>query len=126
MIWMVLFGGALGAAARYGVAAWMADALGTRFPWGTLTVNVVGSFLIGLVAVLADEHGSIGPYARTFLIVGVLGGFTTFSSFSAETLRLWEHEEFARFSFNVLGNVALCLAAVALGTAIARTWAAHG
>ena len=87
---LVLAGGALGSAARYLVAVWMVNRFGPDFPWGTLTVNVVGSFLIGLIATLADELGSIGSEARVFLIVGVLGGFTTFSAFSLETLRLLE------------------------------------
>ena len=82
---LVLLGGGLGSAARYLVAVWMADRFGPFFPWGTLTVNILGSLLIGLLATLADELGSLGPEVRLFLIVGVLGGFTTFSSFSLET-----------------------------------------
>ena len=85
---LVLAGGALGSGARYLVSLWMVDRLGSAFPWGTLSVNVVGSFLIGLLATLADEFGAVSPDTRVFLIVGLLGGFTTFSSLSLETLRL--------------------------------------
>lgn len=117
---LVLAGGALGSAARYLVAASMADRLGPAFPWGTLTVNIAGSFLIGLIATLADEFGSIGPQARVFLVVGVLGGFTTFSSFSLETLRLVEQNEIARAALNMLGSLTLSFAAATLGVAAGR------
>ena len=117
---LVLAGGALGSGARYLVAVWMANRFGPEFPWGTLTVNVAGSFLIGLLATLADEVASIGPAARVFLVVGVLGGFTTFSSFSLETLRLAEQNEPIRAAANVLANVALALLAALVGVAASR------
>src|SRR5262245_39481808 len=102
---LVLAGGAVGSAARFLVAVWMADRFGASFPWGTLTVNIIGSFLIGLIATLADEFGSIGPQVRIVLVVGFLGGFTTFSSFSLETLRLVEQHEPARAAMNVFGSL---------------------
>lgn len=117
---LVLLGGALGSAARYLTVLWMAARLGPTFPWGTLTVNVAGSFLIGVIATLADERGSIGPQARVLLVVGFLGGFTTFSSFSLETLRLAEGQELLHALWNLLGNLALGGAAVVLGVAGAR------
>jgi fluoride exporter len=107
---LVLLGGALGSGGRYLVAVWMADRFGHAFPWGTLTVNVAGSFLIGLLATLADEAGKLGPGPRAFLVVGVLGGFTTFSAFSLETLRLVEARD-----------VALGLGAAVLGVLIGRS-----
>ena len=117
---LVLAGGALGSVGRYLVTVWMADRLGAVFPWGTLTVNVVGSFLIGLIATLADEFGGIGPQARLFLVVGVLGGFTTFSSFSLESLRLIEQHEPSRAVMNVVGSIALGFAGALLGVAAGR------
>lgn len=87
---LVMAGGSLGSAVRYLVGNLVVHQFGPSFPWGTLSVNVVGSFLIGLVATLADESGSIGPHGRVFLVVGVLGGFTTFSAFSLESWRLFE------------------------------------
>jgi fluoride exporter len=122
MVWLlVLLGGGLGAMARYGVGIWMQHHIHHVFPWATLTVNVVGAFVIGIVIVLADERESIGPSLRTFLVVGILGGFTTFSSFSAETFRLWERGTPWYSGLNVLASVALCLVAVRMGVAVART-----
>lgn len=119
---LVLAGGAMGSAGRYLIQLWASDHLGAAFPWGTLTVNVVGGFLIGLIATLADEAGSIGPDARVFLIIGVLGGFTTFSSFSLDSLRLVEHNELGRAALYVLGSVTLSLAAAATGIAAGRAF----
>ena len=117
---LVLAGGGLGAALRYLTGLWIAGRFGGAFPWGTLAVNVTGSLLIGLVATLADERGSIGPETRTFLVAGVLGGFTTFSAFSLETLRLEEAQTPARAALYVLASVALSLAAVLVGAAAGR------
>ena len=91
---LVALGGALGSVARYGVGIAAPRALGTGFPWGTLLVNLVGSFLIALVMHLALTTAAISPSARLFLTTGVMGGFTTYSSFNYETLallgeRLW-------------------------------------
>lgn len=117
---LVLAGGALGSGARYLVSLWMADRFGATFPWGTLTVNVVGCFLIGLFATLADELGAIGPDTRVFLVAGILGGFTTFSSFSLETLRLGQDNEMGRAALNIAVNLALGMTAVLLGVAMGR------
>lgn len=100
-----MLGGALGSALRYGLAVWMQGWTGLGFPWWTFTANVLGSLGIGLVmgAFLA---GRIGEEARLFLAVGVLGGFTTFSSFSYETLALLQKGEGFRALIYVLGSVA--------------------
>jgi CrcB protein len=116
----VFVGGAVGSSVRYLIATWMAGRFGPAFPWATLTINVVGSFLIGLIATLADEVGSIGPDGRVFLVVGVLGGFTTFSSFSLETMRLAEQNEVTRAAWNVLVSVGVALGAAFLGIASGR------
>ncbi len=117
---LVLAGGGLGSAARYLVGVWVRTRFGEAFPWGTLAVNVAGSFLIGLIAALADDRGGMSPNVRLFLIVGVLGGFTTFSSFSLETLRLAEGQAVARSVVYVAGSVALALGAVVLGMTLGR------
>jgi CrcB protein len=120
--WLLVFvGGGVGSVARYLTSTWMASRFGPAFPWGTFTVNLVGSFLIGLLATLADERGAISPQTRLLLVVGLLGGFTTFSSFSLETWRLAEQGDLAPALLNVLGNVALGLAAVVLGIAAGRS-----
>ncbi|MER3420274.1 MAG: fluoride efflux transporter CrcB [Chloroflexota bacterium] len=117
---LVLLGGGLGSLARYLTGLWLADRLGAAFPWGTLAVNVLGSFLIGLIATLADERGGIGPQARLLLVTGVLGGFTTFSAFSLETWRLLEQNEVGRAALNVLATLLLSFTAVVLGVAAGR------
>lgn len=117
---LVLAGGGLGSVARYLTSTWMANRFGAAFPWGTLTVNVAGAFIIGLLATLADDYGQIGPQARVLLVVGVLGGFTTFSSFSLETLRLAQDGDLIATILNVAGNLGLSLLAVLLGVAAAR------
>jgi CrcB protein len=115
-VW-VAFGGALGSVARYGCAGFVARLAGTSFPWGTLLVNVTGSFVIGVLAALLTSDGRplVAGDARAFLMVGVLGGFTTFSSFSVETLTLARGGEWAAAGGNVVASVALCLIAVWLG-----------
>jgi CrcB protein len=117
---LVLLGGAIGSGGRYLISLWLVERFGGGFPWGTLAVNVAGSFLIGLIATLTDEHRAIGPSARVFLVAGVLGGFTTFSSFSLETLRLFEEHGAGRAAINVVGNGALSLLAALAGVAAGR------
>lgn len=122
-LWIAI-GGALGSMARYACSVAAVRAFGEAFPWGTLAVNVAGSFAIGLFASL-DPPGGRWPMpadARLFLTVGLCGGFTTFSSFSAQTLGLLEQGRVAAAFGNVAGSVGLCLLAVwagyALGAAI--------
>ena len=117
---VVALGGAAGSVARYVVGLWTAQAFGATFPWGTFTVNVLGCFLIGVLATFADEAGSIGPQGRALLVVGVLGGFTTFSSFSLDTIRLVQANELVRASAYVVGSLALSFVAALAGIALAR------
>jgi CrcB protein len=120
-LWIAL-GSAVGGAARYGCAGLAARWLGVSFPWGTLIVNVSGSLLIGLLATAMAPDGRLlaGPDARAFLMIGILGGFTTFSSFSLETLNLARDGEWLWASGNVILSVVLCLCAVWLGHVLAR------
>ncbi|MFN8557466.1 MAG: fluoride efflux transporter CrcB [Dehalococcoidia bacterium] len=120
---LALAGGALGSGLRYLGSQGMAARLGLTFPWGTLAVNLAGSFLIGLIATLADERGAVGWRLRLFLITGVLGGFTTFSAFSLETLRLVGQGQPLRAGLYVAGSVALGLLAAAAGIALGRALA---
>ena len=115
-LWIAL-GGALGSVGRYWLSGLVAVRAGGVFPWGTLVVNVTGSFLIGLLAALAEPGGRryLGPAGREFFIYGVCGGYTTFSSFSLQTLDLIREGDMAKAGFNVLGSVALCMVAVWLG-----------
>ena len=117
---LVALGGALGSVLRYLVAnaalAWM----GPTFPWGTLAVNLVGSFLIGLVQSLAVESLVISEEARLFLATGVMGGLTTYSAFSYETVRLAETGAWPQAWANVLVTTAACLALCLLGLTTGR------
>jgi CrcB protein len=119
-VWIAL-GGALGSVARYACATATARWLGTAFPWGTLLVNVTGSFAIGLLAALvaADGKPLLGSDARAFLLVGMLGGFTTFSSFSFETLELVRGGAAGVAALNAAISVALCLVGAWLGFVVA-------
>ena len=115
-LWICL-GSALGGAGRYWVSGMIARRIGESFPAGTLIVNVSGCFAIGLLATLSDPSGRVllGPAARQFLLLGFLGGYTTFSSFSLQTLTLMQDGEWLYAMGNVLFSVFFCLAAVWLG-----------
>jgi fluoride exporter len=115
-LWIGL-GSALGGMARYWCSGLVANRFGETFPWGTLTVNVIGSFVIGFVATLTAPDGRllVGSNARQFVMVGVLGGYTTFSSFSLQTLALARDGEWLRAGTNIVLSVVLCLVAVWLG-----------
>ena len=117
----VAIGSALGGVARYGLSGVVARAFGETFPWGTLVVNVTGSFLIGVVATLTGPDGRllVSPVARQFWLIGIFGGFTTFSAFSLQTLSLAQDGEWLRASGNVALSVGLCLAFVWLGALLA-------
>lgn len=113
-------GGALGAVLRYGVSNGVHLIFGRAFPYGTLTVNVLGSLLIGFLYILLIERYSLGPNVRAILIIGVLGAFTTFSTFSLETYNLLENGEFIKAILNILLSVTLCLLAAWAGVLIGR------
>ncbi len=116
---LVAIGGAIGAAARYLAGLWIADRFGAGFPWGTFFVNVTGSFLIGIVLVLI-ERGTLPGEARLFLAVGILGGYTTFSSFSYETLQLLNGGDIRPVLLNAFGQLFVGLLGVYLGVVLAR------
>ena len=121
MKWLLLFlGGGLGAALRFALATWVDQRAEVPFPWGTLAVNAIGCFAIGLLATFADEHHVLSAGARLFLVAGVLGGFTTFSTFGLETWQLIEDRAVWMAAANVLGSVVVGLAAVILGVLVAR------
>lgn len=121
-LWVGL-GGAFGAMSRYALGRLVLSSSffsASAFPWATLMVNVLGSFLIGLLAVLLVHKSSGSDELRLLLIIGFLGAFTTFSSFSLETLSLVNNGAWMRALLNVLANVTLCLVAVLAGYTVAR------
>ncbi len=120
VLWVTL-GSAIGGALRFWCSGFIARHVGEVFPWGTLVVNVVGSLLIGLIATLTgpDARLLVGTAARQFVMLGILGGFTTFSSFSLQTLALIQDGEWVQACAYVLGSVLLCLMGVWLGHELA-------
>ncbi len=118
-------GGALGVNARYWLGVWMSRWAGHSFPWATFTINVSGSFAIGFLTTLL-AHWLPHPHARLLVLVGFLGGYTTFSTFSMESLTLWESGAVAKAWANVIGSVVAGLGAVLLGTLLARGLVALG
>ena len=119
----VFVGGGLGSLARYGISGLAAhQTWGERFPWGTLIVNVSGSLAIGFFATLTGPEGRwLAPSSlRTFFMIGVCGGYTTFSSFSVQTLALAEEGEWFKAGANAVLSLVLCLVAVWLGHIVAQ------
>lgn len=108
---------ALGGTARYFLAGWMANQVGEVFPWGTIVINITGSFAIAFFAALTGSAGRflVATEWRTFFMVGICGGYTTFSSFSLQTLNLARDGEWLLASANVAVSVVMCLLGAALG-----------
>ena len=113
----VALGGALGTIGRYFVSGLVANAFGETFPWGTLIINITGSFIIGFFGTLTAPEGRlmVSGMTRQFVMVGICGGYTTFSSFSLQTLNLMRDGEWVPAAGNVLGSVTFCLIGVWLG-----------
>lgn len=120
---LVFIGGGAGSVLRHGVNVLAGRLFGLEFPWGTFTVNAVGSFAIGLVAAFFTLHGDglWSEQARLFLTTGILGGFTTFSSFSLDFAMLFERGVRMRAVLYVVASVGVSLAAIFLGLVIGRT-----
>jgi CrcB protein len=112
-------GAVLGANARFLVGLWVADRLGTSFPYGTFAINVTGSFLIGVVLTLSTDL-LVPDWFRPLLAIGFLGAYTTFSTFSYETLALVQDGAIARALMNVVASVSVAFVGVYAGTAVAR------
>lgn len=113
-------GGFIGANLRYLLQLWAAGRWGPDFPYGTLLANLVGSFVLGFFLTLISERLVVSPTTRLFIATGVLGGFTTFSSFTVEALNLVQDGRWLSGGFYLLGNVGLGLLAAFLGIVLAR------
>jgi CrcB protein len=122
-VWIAA-GSGLGGIARYACTGLMARLMGETFPWGTLTVNVLGCAFIGVFAALTGPEGRLlaPPAVRQFMMPGICGGFTTFSTFSLETLNLARDGDWPKAAANIGGSLLLCLAAVWAGYAAGAAW----
>ena len=122
-LWIAI-GGALGSLGRFWISESLALAWGPEFPWGTLLVNFSGSFVIGFVAGWSGSGGRLieSPFARHFVMVGVCGGYTTFSAFSLQTLAMMQAGDLGRAGLHVAISVVGCLLAVWAGYALAALW----
>ncbi len=117
---VVMLGGGLGAVTRYIVSGIVTEKFGSAFPYGTLAVNVVGSFIMGLLAMWLVEKAGVNPLLRLAVFVGFLGAFTTFSTFSMETLNLFESGQQLKALLNMLISVSFSVLAVWLGTLLGK------
>jgi CrcB protein len=113
-------GGALGSVLRYGLSNWVYSLAGRGFPYGTLVVNVLGSLAMGILFVLMVERMGTSAVWRAGMLIGVLGGFTTFSTFSIETFNLIEQGAMAKAAANMLASLILCVCATWFGVMLAR------
>ncbi|MBY5386293.1 fluoride efflux transporter CrcB [Rhizobium johnstonii] len=120
---LVAFGGAIGSVLRYYVGQWALRLMGPAFPWGTLAVNVVGCFVIGVFAELIARKFDASVELRLLLITGFLGGFTTFSAFSLDAISLFERGEAVAGGIYIAASVGLSMAAVIAGLAVMRALA---
>ena len=120
---LICLGGAIGTGARYMLSVWVARAAGTGFPFGTLVINAGGSFLLGLLMQLSLSTQIVNADARLIIGTGILGGFTTYSTFNYETLTLMGEEAWGIALLNVAATFAGCLAAGALGVGAVRALA---
>lgn len=119
-IFIIALGGGIGATTRYLVSDWAAMRWGASFPYGTLIVNIIGCFIIGMFMQLVTERVIVSPYWRLLVTVGFVGGLTTFSSFSYETLNLLRDTSITIAMYNVLANVAFGFFATWVGISLAK------
>lgn len=118
----IALGGAFGAVSRYWVYNFFVKNVAGKFPWATLTVNIAGSFLIGIAFVVLTERAEIGPEWRGLITVGFLGAFTTFSTFSMDVIGLVEQGDIAAAISYVLSSVVVCIIAAWLGLTLSRVF----
>lgn len=117
---MICLGGAVGTGARYLLGGWAQRVWGAAFPYGTIIINALGSFLIVILMYLGIQRGAISPGLRLVLTTGIMGGFTTYSTFNYETIRLMQDGALGLAAMNVAATVVVCLLAGGLGVLVCR------
>ena len=122
LILLAALGGAIGSAARYLVNVSAGHLFGVNFPWGTIAVNILGSFIMGLVVALGALKFNMTSEMRVFIATGLLGGFTTFSAFSLDVALLFERKEIGLAGLYLAGSVGLSILALFAGLYLVRTW----
>jgi CrcB protein len=120
---LVALGGALGSIGRYGMGLWFTDLTGLAVPWNTILINILGCLAIGFLATVTGPGGHFPTDSRAFLLAGLCGGFTTFSTFSLQTLQLADNGRWLLAASNVVLSIVLCLIAVTLGHWLATLFA---
>lgn len=117
-IMLIGIGGFIGANARYWLSLWTAETLGTRFPWGTLIINVSGSFILAVFVAYAFNHVALDPRIRLFLAVGFCGAYTTFSTYAVDSVALIQAGDWMAGLGNILVTNLTCIASVVVGLAL--------
>lgn len=117
---LVAIGGAIGSVARYLVGVWGVKLAGPNFPWGTITVNVVGAFLIGLMVEMVARRFDASSEVRVFIVTGIIGGFTTWSSFTLDAVVLFERGDLGLAAVYMLASLVVSFAAIFAGLALGR------
>lgn len=117
---VIFVGGGIGSVLRYLVSGWMYALLGADFPFGTFAVNIVGSLIIGFFLTIAEDRFLVSPDLRAFVAIGIVGGFTTFSTFTYETLGLFRDGSFFIGATNIIASITVALLAAWLGTLLGK------
>ncbi|MGL4760469.1 MAG: fluoride efflux transporter CrcB [Sarcina sp.] len=120
LVFVVGCGGFIGASLRYLISLWATKGIGPGFPFGTLIVNILGAIIIGFVTEMSLRTNIVSPTAKTFITTGMMGGLTTFSTFSLETMTIFSHGNIGLGSLNIILNLALSLIGVVIGQFIAK------
>ncbi|WP_297521139.1 fluoride efflux transporter CrcB [uncultured Clostridium sp.] len=120
LVFVVGCGGFIGASLRYLISLWATKGIGPGFPFGTLIVNILGAIIIGFVTEMSLRTNVVSPTAKTFITTGMMGGLTTFSTFSLETITIFSHGNIGLGSLNIILNLGLSLVGVIIGQFIAK------
>ncbi|MGL5575920.1 MAG: fluoride efflux transporter CrcB [Sarcina sp.] len=120
LVFVVGCGGFIGASLRYLISLWATKGIGPGFPFGTLIVNILGAIIIGFVTEMSLRTTVVSPTMKTFITTGMMGGLTTFSTFSLETMTIFSHGNFGLGSLNIILNLGLSLVGVVIGQFIAK------